>query len=398
MWSAQTRREIQRTFKQLLIRMDKDKEKLLEFLQDSDCLIPLSKWTSHLNIFDVLKSARAEIRHSNLLSWLLDPNENHGLGDAFLYGIISILSRDIDKNDALRILTSDLYSFNVYREWNHVDMLLVSNQNKIVIAIENKVGSHEHSSGASDVSQLVFYKENIQSRFADFTKLFVFLTPEGEGPTDDDWMILTYADVVDVLENIREAKRHMIELEVLMLINNYIDIIKKEIIMDQELIELCNKIYNKHRRALDLIFENRDDVVSQVSNNFKNILREAPMVFLDDSSKSKSYVKFRTVGLNKLFEGIDPKYYYYQLEIKEDHITVMLEYHKNRYEPLDDEISNRMEHVREKFGCKRNSPQGNWVFYRVWTEKTEKMDDESWLRDKIQKILKSDGSTTLTEV
>ena len=85
-----------------------DKESLLRFLQDADCLDSLSKWTNEFNIFDVLGVSRAEIRHSNMLGWLLDPNENHGLGDSFLYGIISKISQNIGTDNALHFLSSDL--------------------------------------------------------------------------------------------------------------------------------------------------------------------------------------------------------------------------------------------------------------------------------------------------
>ena len=36
------------------------------------------------NIFQILKITNKEIRHSNFLSWLLDPNQSHKLGDIFL--------------------------------------------------------------------------------------------------------------------------------------------------------------------------------------------------------------------------------------------------------------------------------------------------------------------------
>ena len=57
---------------------------LTEFLLDIDCLDELTRKASKINIFDVLKISRTEIRHSNMLDWLLDPNENHGFGDAVL--------------------------------------------------------------------------------------------------------------------------------------------------------------------------------------------------------------------------------------------------------------------------------------------------------------------------
>ena len=53
-------------------------------ISDIDCLEPLYKWTNEVNIFNILKLDRMEIRHSNMLSWLLTPGETHGLGDKFL--------------------------------------------------------------------------------------------------------------------------------------------------------------------------------------------------------------------------------------------------------------------------------------------------------------------------
>ncbi len=40
--------------------------------------------TPRFNPFDVLRYAEYEIRHSNVLAWLLTPGESHGLGDKFL--------------------------------------------------------------------------------------------------------------------------------------------------------------------------------------------------------------------------------------------------------------------------------------------------------------------------
>ena len=374
---------------------ESDKEALLKFMQDAECLDALSKWTNDFNIFDVLKISRTEIRHSNLLSWLIDPNENHGLGDSFLYGIIALLSKELDQKTALHLLSSDLYSYNVFREWNHIDILLISNQNRVVLAIENKVGAHEHNSGNSEESQLITYKNKITSQYYDYTKIYIYLTPDGEEPSDNDWITLNYSDVVNVLEKVYSSKANQLGSDVSLLIKNYIDNIKKNITMDQELINLCNSIYNKHRRALDLIFENRDDVVSQISNNCKSIIEQIPGVTFDNSSKSKKYLKFRTTGLNDAFQGIDPKYYYYQFEIDEKHITVMLEYHKEKAEQLDDEIYETMMEFRKKFKFCAEPTKPDWVWYRVWKHKTDNVYDENWIKERIKKIMDIDGSSSL---
>jgi PD-(D/E)XK nuclease superfamily len=48
-----------------------------------DCpeLRELERRLGPFNIFDVLKSAHNEIRHSNVLAWLLDPKGSHGMRD-----------------------------------------------------------------------------------------------------------------------------------------------------------------------------------------------------------------------------------------------------------------------------------------------------------------------------
>jgi hypothetical protein len=242
---------------------------------------------------------------------------------------------------------------------------------------------------------VVTYKRKINSQYKDYSKMFVYLTPDGERPTDEEWITLNYTDVVGVLENVCQSRYNFIGKDESLLIKNYINTIKKNIIMDQELVNLCNSIYNKHRRALDLIFENREDVISQASNNCKSILSRTPGVILDESSKSKVYVKFRTEGLNDTFSGVDAQYYYYQFEIREDHITVMLEYHKNKEEELDEDILSRMSEFKGKFPKNRDFPKKDWVWFRVWTEKTDDIFDEGWMKDMIVKILKRDGSESL---
>lgn len=122
-----------------------DEEALQNFLLDIDCLDELLPWTRRFNLFDILKISRTEIRHSNMLGWLLNPNENHGLGDALLKSILqNVVRADSSRYDVFETLLMDLYSFSVYREWKNIDLLLISNTERCAIAIENKIGSHEH--------------------------------------------------------------------------------------------------------------------------------------------------------------------------------------------------------------------------------------------------------------
>ena len=145
------------------------KKALLVLLQDTESFEKLSKYSTRINIFDVLKISRTEIRHSNMLGWLLDPNESHGLKDAFLYGVLARLSDSISDDDTVaQLLTCNLSSFNIYRERYNIDILLVSSEAKIVIAIENKVDANEHAYGNTKNSQLKVYSDTLAKHYGDY--------------------------------------------------------------------------------------------------------------------------------------------------------------------------------------------------------------------------------------
>lgn len=228
-----------------------EEKALQDFLLDIECLDELIPWTGKVNLFDVLKVSKKEIYHSNMLAWLLDPNENHGLGEAFLKGILQKLVENDEEGryDVFDILLSDLHSFSVYREWKRIDILLVSTEEKMLFAIENKVGSHEHD------NQLDRYRDTLEKDYPEYKRFYLFLTPSGEEPSDSvNWEVLTYTDVIDVLE--RSVKRIELQADVDLMIKNYINVVRRYIVADSKLIQICNEIYNKHKEALNIIFDN----------------------------------------------------------------------------------------------------------------------------------------------
>ena len=68
-------------------------EETLHKLEADTSFQQLSQKMQTLNIFEVLGITNAEIRHSNFLAWLLDPNGNHGMGDKFLREFVSKLGQ-----------------------------------------------------------------------------------------------------------------------------------------------------------------------------------------------------------------------------------------------------------------------------------------------------------------
>ena len=241
----------------------------------------------------MLKASRNEIRHSNVLAWLLDANENHEIGDTFIKRIIQDLIKDsTSQSNIFRLLLLDFYSFSVYREWKNIDILMLSNDEKIAIAIENKVGSHEHD------NQLKRYKEILNKEYPNYEKIFIYLTPEGECPSDDDWKILTYETIVENLEYIRDKAELLPDVK--LMINNYIDTIRRDIVDDTQLIDICNKIYNKHKRALDLIYTHKIDNKSQIAEDIVSVLKE----FADEGKLINYNNNFYTKRMSDLLPNL----------------------------------------------------------------------------------------------
>ncbi|MBR3258016.1 MAG: PD-(D/E)XK nuclease family protein, partial [Eggerthellaceae bacterium] len=234
---------------------------LKEFLLDIDCLDALDEWANTLNIFDVLKISRAEIRHSNMLAWLLNPNENHGLGDRVIRGFLQYYAEcRPEEADIFTALLMNCGGFSIYREWHHIDILAVSEEpgHETVLCIENKIDAGEGR------GQLNRYRTVVQEAFPRHRKLFLFLTPDARDASDtDNWCQMGYEHVLDILEGaLRKVK---LQQEAQLLIDNYIQIIRRDILEDRRLEELCADIYARHRKALDLLFDHRPDRISELS-------------------------------------------------------------------------------------------------------------------------------------
>lgn len=240
---------------------DGDRKALEDFLLDIGCLDELRPWTDRFNIFDVLKISNAEIRHSNMLAWLFTPNENHGFGSAILAGLIQKAAETDAQGrlDALKLLLMDLDDFLVEREWKNIDILISSEKEKTVIAIENKIWTGEHD------DQLNRYRKIIEKAYPDYNMIFLYLTPDGDEPSDTaNWMPLSYGDIIDII--MKEMARHELSPDAEVLIRNYVEMLRREIVNDQELDEICNRIYRKHGKALDLLFAHRVNPKAKISN------------------------------------------------------------------------------------------------------------------------------------
>lgn len=70
---------------------------------------------------------------------------------------------------------------------------------------------------------------------------------------------------------------------------------------DEKLVEICNKIYAKHRKALDLIFEHRIDGRTRLVDILKNVMVELSKenIIIAAPSSNASFLAFHTSSMNK---------------------------------------------------------------------------------------------------
>lgn len=263
--------------------MDSKKLLLEKFVVDNEDLEHLESLLDQFNIFEAVGMVRQEIRHSNFLAFLLKPSASHRLGDVFLKTFLKQLL--IDANNApvsaREIDIANLADTQVGREWKNIDILLVSEASQIVCVIENKVDSQEHS------NQLYRYREIVLKYFKDYKQIFVYLTPTGLHPNSDEdqqhWLPYSYDKIAALLDDLSNQYRSTIDSEVHTLIQHYSSLIKRHLMEDSEIAQLCRKIYWQHKEALDLIYEHRPDLEAEVFEVIKDIVHKT-------SSTSKQVV------------------------------------------------------------------------------------------------------------
>ena len=267
------------------------REALEKFVLDSEELARLDELTSQFNIFEALGIVRQEIRHSNFLAWLMNPSQAHGLGDSFLKAFLmktSVKARmsGIETISPVDVDVWDLTETEIRREWRNIDITLLDESHKFVCVIENKIYSSEHS------DQLRRYREDVvEPGFPKYTRHYVLLNVTGEEPSDSEYYVgVTYDEVCDVIERLLKMRASTIGDDVATALSHYVTMIRRRVMPDREIQELCRRIYRKHQAALDLIYEHRPDRQAAISDALLEMIRADPDFTLDRSSKD--FIRF----------------------------------------------------------------------------------------------------------
>lgn len=213
---------------------------LVNLTSDSDGLLKLEKQISSFNVFEATGAVRRELRHSDFIGFLFDPTETHRLSDAFYRIFCSSKNIEVATKPVL----------TVSREWEHIDILVRDRTNKIVLVIENKIDTSEHS------EQLQRYRGIIERTFPDYDCYYFYLTKTGEEPSDSHWAIMSYSEIRTYVTELASRTDND---DIRITLTHYSNMIERHFMPNNEIAELCRKIYAEHRHAIDLIFEHRPE-------------------------------------------------------------------------------------------------------------------------------------------
>lgn len=245
------------------------------------------------NIFSVLGIERMEIRHSNFLAWLLDPGGTHGLGSLFLKRFLRDVSLLDSPESVNGIGMQDINArrVEVRREWRNIDILLVADD--LTVCIENKVDSYDST------KQLARYREIVNKSFPSHRKTFVYLTPDGREPSDEEEQVnyinYSYQQIAGHLHRILSLHRESMVPSVGIYISDYLDNLRTNLMKESPLNALAKQLYESHKEVLDFIYENKPDAATIACDYIKQKVEAEGWV---PGSCSSCYVRFLTQGLN----------------------------------------------------------------------------------------------------
>ncbi|MGV0981417.1 MAG: PD-(D/E)XK nuclease family protein [Polynucleobacter sp.] len=317
--------------------------------------IKLDQVLSRFNIFEATDMGRREVKHTKFLTYLLNPNESHDLGDAFLK---NFLLRTVTSLDALHdfpsVLDLDLSFARVDAEFSQfestgkgkkgtLDCLIrvpyrgsapAGSPEEIIIAIENKIDASQGQ------NQLAKYSELLEESFPSKNIYKIYLTIEEEKPDEEAWTNILYKNTVLpavdlIIENLSDKGSTYIK-EIL---NDYRDLLSEndpqainadalaiELTQDEKIksyvehlkgkdisIDSVGSIYIKHKKALDYLYQFKHDKRSKTLEWWEKALpqiKELPhvndgenLLFFKESS-NRSYLHFNLLSAKNRSELI----------------------------------------------------------------------------------------------
>ncbi|MGF7162830.1 hypothetical protein FHS85_004485 [Rhodoligotrophos appendicifer] len=235
-----------------------DIESKLADLIDDPSFHDLHNRMDKFNLFEAIGGVRAELRHSNFLGFLLSPARPHGLGSqillGFLRGVIEKIHPHSRPVKTLELIVGDMDSAIVHRERANIDILIEIDDLKLVVLIENKIGAN------AGPGQLLHYRNLVAGMYRENTRFIcIYLTPTGKASKEDGYVEFSYSELAQLIERNINTSSGTQAPSMSLILNHYVDMLRRNVVADEQLQEIARKLYDRHKEAIDFIIDNRPD-------------------------------------------------------------------------------------------------------------------------------------------
>ena len=125
----------------------------------------------------------------------------------------------------------------------------------------------------------------------------IYLSPSGAAPSHESYVPVSYGTLCDLLERILEEQGSTLDPDVRMPVEHYVRMVRRKIFGDPEIVELARQIYQKHGRAIELVYRYRPrppDYPAQIRPIIEDLIGQNPKLVKDLAAKRN--IKFG-VGL-----------------------------------------------------------------------------------------------------
>lgn len=225
------------------------------------------------NIFEAIGMTRQELRHSTFLAALLDPRYPHGLDDRFVRALLGEVLGSDPTATAGGMSPSELRldPLHVRREWQNIDILLESPADQLVVIIENKIWTGEHS------NQLERYLEIVERHYRGWTIVPLFLTPDGVPPSDARYRLLDYNIVCRIIERLVAAIGDRLDAAVRLTLDHYLHMLRRHIVFDadSDAARLARRLYHDHESLIDTIIRQREQRQEMIRATIKSLIKQS---------------------------------------------------------------------------------------------------------------------------
>ncbi len=249
----------------------------------SDNLSSLKNFqSSPFNLFRILKIGHKEIYHSNFLAWLFDFKYNPEIAPLLLNKLID---KVFNNSSDLKSSNNQPHYFKidstqvVYREKNHIDLIIEFPNDKWVVVFENKIYAKESK------GQLNRYRQLIDDHYSKISKEFkityIYLTLNNDAPSDPIWQPVGFDTILDILISIKkELTGHHKLLDYIQLLEE--DLMGKE---SNEKRDFALKIINDFSEELKYLYE-----LSNNESEFKGVIKNNKKISKKDNLSLTSLI------------------------------------------------------------------------------------------------------------